>query len=295
MSPPVRVALFSWSAPTSCISLAELPGSLSVGEANDFFAWAANVEFDRLKDTLILYEQDTYFEQPAATPLLAATLIESLPQSTVLYVRVVKGFTKEVAKTKAVITVQVSLDGRTIAGSTDVFVTKPPNLRRIVAVATGPLLPDGYKFDLYLVKSNGMMVALGSRSVIQDGCTVRFDPVQGRNRNLSSRERLIQVAPACVGPHEYLAVSGVPFFMKVDASATLADVSDEVLAAVAPGGEAAKKVKFFLGHDWVRYAPKSALRDTDAVYREGTALYVVLKPKAPVPARRSEEVLKIDN
>jgi hypothetical protein len=268
---------------------------LSVGEANDFFAWAANVQFDRLNDTLMLYKQDPYFEQPAATPLLAATLVESLPQPTVLYVRVVKGLTKEVAKTKAVITVQVSLDGRTIAESTDIFVKKPPNLRRIVAVATGPLLPDGYKFDLYLVKSNGMMTALGSRSVIQDGCTVRFDAVQGRNRKLSSSERLMQVAPACVGPREYLAVSGVPFFMKVRARATLADIRGDVLAAVALQGDAAKKVKFFLGYEWVRYAPRSALGDNDAVCREGATLYVVMNPKAPVAARRREEILKIEN
>jgi hypothetical protein len=83
--------------------------------------------------------------------------------------------------------------------------------------------------------------------------------------------------------------------MKVAIGATLADIGDELFGVLGVGEEAAKKAKCFLGQEWVRFAPRNALKETDHVYGERCTLYVVLDPKRPTAARYKEEMLKIDS
>jgi hypothetical protein len=129
MSIPVRISVFSWADSGLLLGNIECPGSLKFDDFSNFVVWATHIEYDPGHDTLLLYRKDYYFDRPGVMPLVRETCscVETIfPQSTNnwLYVRVVKGFTPDDAKVSIVLMVLVSLDGRVIASSKEVFLPK---------------------------------------------------------------------------------------------------------------------------------------------------------------------------
>jgi hypothetical protein len=212
-----------------------------------------------------------------------------------LYVLFAPGLSPEEHENSVSVSVQISLDARTIAQSLDVFLPRGsavPCLAKRVA----ELFPSANTVRARIVKEGLIESANSATMPIPDGTTIRFEVVPEDQREMPEGDALLQVVLATVSASSYLALAGTPFFMRVRAASTLGEVRGAVLEALAVDEERAKKTKFFLGRDWVPYSPAGVVKDGDRVVTvKNDVLHVVVDAKRPIGAQQKlEEALWID-
>jgi hypothetical protein len=106
-----------------------------------------------------------------------------------------------------VLTVLLSLDGRTIASSKELFLPKGCTFQALADIVNTSMLPPGPSFRAFEVKANRMTTSMSLTTPLVDGHVIRFDAVRDEHKGLPKGIKLMQVGPAIVGPYEWLALS----------------------------------------------------------------------------------------
>jgi hypothetical protein len=265
---------------------------VTVAELRATVIQSAKIDLDLAADNLLLYKKDPFSDFPATAPLYALTESPFKPGATRVYYRLVRGVLPAVLKTSILVLAQVSLDCRTVTASEDFVLRRGSTLSSLFERITdrGLIAAPFEAVAAAVVRAGKFVGQLSATAGLADGTVVRFD-VPGP---LADGEALLPVVPAAVGPTGWLVAAGEPFRVRIPPGATVADVKEEVLAGV--GADARKRARFFLGGEWVRFAPKAVIADSAEITDVArSCLYFVTDPRAPAGARGRHEPVRIDN
>jgi hypothetical protein len=306
LSAPLRITVFDHNARTTALRTIECPRATKYSDFRGIVIWATHPEFSPARDTLLLYKKDDVRDGPGESPLSPQfySHVDQIfpavdgPGEHLLYALFVPGLALEEYQRSVSVTVQLSLDARTIVRTATIFFPPsskfPALLERVRGMA---VLPPDAPVRAHLVRGDIIHERVSEDASLVDRCTIRCEVIPEDQRSLAPGDALLQITRAFVSLADYLVVEGAPCFVRVPADAKLADVRGLVLEALAVAPENATKARFFLGRVWIRANPAAALQDDSPVVTKPTdALHVVFNLKCPAATRRRPaEGIRIDN
>jgi hypothetical protein len=285
VSTRVDIIVFAYAAPKVPLARLRIPSTAKWDDLTTLIATATKVDYVAGEDTMLLYKKDYYTDDPSSSPHTTSyyPTISMLFPSTDrsqhwLFFRVLKGITPtEVAK-GTLITVEMSLDGHTVAKSVEVAVSRSAYFRELRRKLDPLDFLQGIDGDAqFVILKDSTVSDVDDNDFLSYVTRVCVTVVPRGSQGPSDAEQRVWLMLAGIDTIDYLQPVGLPVLLRGTDTLTVAQAKPEIARLLALTPDEAKKMNCFTGERLVPFVPGQALKDEALLWDLGdpATVYVV--------------------